>query len=70
MQILNTTHKRKSAVITAVILVLIIFGILNYGMSYLDPPEEYGLAINFGTSEVGSGEPRRRYKENFCSRSC
>ncbi|MGJ8759244.1 MAG: energy transducer TonB [Polaribacter sp.] len=57
MQILNTTHKRKSAVITAVILVLIIFGILNYGMRYLDPPEEYGLAINFGTSEVGSGEP-------------
>lgn len=57
MEILNTTHKRKSAVITAVILLLIIFGIFNYGMRYLDPPEEYGLAINFGTSEVGSGEP-------------
>ena len=36
---------------------LLIFGILNYGMQYLDPPEEYGLAINFGNSEVGSGEP-------------
>ena len=54
---LNTIHKRKSAVITAVILILFVFGIFNYGMHYLDPPEEYGLAINFGTSEVGSGEP-------------
>ncbi|TXD48938.1 energy transducer TonB [Polaribacter sp. IC073] len=57
MQILNTTHKRKSAVITALILMLFIFGIFNYGMQYLDPPEEYGLAINFGDSAVGSGEP-------------
>lgn len=57
MQILNTKHKRKSAVITAFILMLLIVGILNFGMQYLDPPEEYGLAINFGNSEVGSGEP-------------
>lgn len=56
MQILNTKHKRKSAVITALILMLLIFGIFNYGMQYLDPPEEYGLAINFGDAEVGSGE--------------
>lgn len=57
MKILNTKHKRKSAVITTIILMLIIFGIINYGMTYLDPPEEYGLAINFGDSNVGSGEP-------------
>ncbi len=25
------------------------------GMKYLDPPEEGGIAVNFGTSEVGSG---------------
>lgn len=57
MSVLDTKHKRKSAVITAIILLLLIFGILNYGMQYLDPPEEYGLAINFGNSEVGSGDP-------------
>ncbi|WP_298881848.1 energy transducer TonB [uncultured Polaribacter sp.] len=57
MKILETKHKRKSAVITALILLLLIFGIFNYGMQYLDPPEEYGLAINFGNSEVGNGEP-------------
>lgn len=57
MPILETKHKRKSAAITAVILLLLLFVIFNYGMQYLDPPEEYGLAINFGNSEVGSGEP-------------
>ena len=57
MPILDTKHKRKSTAITIVILGLLLFVIFNYGMQYLDPPEEYGLAINFGTSEVGSGEP-------------
>ncbi|MEE9409148.1 MAG: energy transducer TonB [Polaribacter sp.] len=57
MPVLDTKHKRKSAVITALILLLLIFGIFNYGMQYLDPPEEYGLTINFGDSNVGSGKP-------------
>lgn len=57
MKILNTTHKRKSAIITSIILVLLIAGIINFGLRYLDPPEEYGLAINFGDSNVGQGEP-------------
>lgn len=57
MKILETKHKRKSAVITAIILLLLVFAIFNYGMQYLDPPEEYGLAINFGDSNVGMGEP-------------
>ena len=57
MQILNNKHKRKSALITALILVLFIFAIFNFGMQYLDPPEEYGLAINFGDADVGSGSP-------------
>lgn len=26
------------------------------GMRYLDPPEEYGIAVNFGTSDVGMGD--------------
>jgi len=57
MSILDTKHKRKSAIITAIILIILIFGIFNYGMKYLDPPEEYGLAINFGDSNIGSGDP-------------
>ena len=52
MPVLETPHKRKSAIITLVLLMLLLFGIFNYGMQYLDPPEEYGLAINFGNAEV------------------
>lgn len=57
MAVLDTQHKRKSAVITAIILLLLLYGVFNFGMKYLDPPVEYGVAINFGDSDVGSGEP-------------
>jgi protein TonB len=63
MALLDTTPKRKSAAITAVILLLLLFVIFNYGLKYLDPPEEYGLAINFGDSDVGSGEPVENTKK-------
>ena len=62
MPILDTKHKRKSAAITTIILLLLLFVIFNYGMTYLDPPEEYGLAINYGDSNVGIGEPVERTK--------
>tara|TARA_R110002033_G_C3828081_1_gene233685 strand:- start:74 stop:898 length:825 start_codon:yes stop_codon:yes gene_type:complete len=64
MSFLETKHKKKSAVITIVILVLILVGIFNFGMQYLDPPQEYGLAINFGDSNIGSGDPVVKTKEN------
>lgn len=57
MRLLDTTYKRKSATITAIILLLLLFGIFNIGMKYLDPPIEYGVSINFGNSDIGSGEP-------------
>jgi protein TonB len=62
MPILETKHKRKSAAITTIILLILLFVIFNYGMTYLDPPEEYGLAINYGDSNVGIGEPVERTK--------
>lgn len=54
--LLDTTYKRKSAVITTVIMSLIILALFFVGMKYLDPPEEYGIAVNFGTSDVGMGD--------------
>ena len=57
MPILETAHKRKSAIITIVILALLLFVIFNFGMKYLDPPEEYGVAINLGNDNFGSGDP-------------
>lgn len=63
MPVLDTQHKRKSAIITVIIMLLLLFGIFNFGMRYLDPPIEYGLAINLGNSEVGSGEPVEKTRQ-------
>lgn len=41
--------------ITVALHVLLILVLLFFGFTYLDPPPESGIAINFGTSEVGSG---------------
>lgn len=58
MSVFDTKHKKKSAIITSVILVALLYLIFTFGMSYLDPPEEYGIAINYGESNVGRGEPK------------
>lgn len=52
---LDTIHKRKSAVFTSIIGVLILIIIFMFGLTYLDPPEEFGIAVNFGTTDFGSG---------------
>ena len=53
MAFLDTPYKKKSTAITAVILIALLWMIFNFGMKYQDPPEEYGIAINFGTSNQG-----------------
>lgn len=63
MKVLDTKHKRKSAILTMIILLLLLYGVFNFGMRYLDPPEEYGLAINFGNSDVGRGDPVENVKQ-------
>ncbi|GAB1307568.1 hypothetical protein KH5_02510 [Urechidicola sp. KH5] len=55
MKIFDTVHKRKSAAITTVIAILILILIFFIGLKYMDPPIESGIAVNFGTSTVGSG---------------
>ncbi len=56
MKYLETEHERKSFVITTIIFVIILLLCFFFGMTYLDPPPENGIAINFGTTEFGSGE--------------
>jgi len=56
MILLETKYERKSAVVTSVITVLLVLLLLVFGFTYLDPPPENGIAINFGTSNVGSGD--------------
>jgi len=67
MLVREVKHKRASAIITAVILLLFVFVICNFGMRYLDPPEEYGLAVNVGSSEVGNRMPVQKNKKNSTS---
>ena len=53
MAFLDTPYKKKSTAITAVILITLLWMIFNFGMKYQDPPEEYGISINFGNSNQG-----------------
>lgn len=55
MSIFNTEHKRKSAAITTGLMIILLFLMIFFGMGYLDPPEESGIAVNFGTTATGSG---------------
>jgi outer membrane biosynthesis protein TonB len=53
---LDTDYKRKSAALTSLVMSLIVLALFFFGLTYLDPPEEFGIALNFGTSEVGQGD--------------
>lgn len=56
MNLIDTPHKRKSLIIT-ILLMMVLIGILFFvGLTYLSPPIENGIAIQFGNSIKGSGE--------------
>jgi colicin import membrane protein len=55
MSLFNTEHERNSAAITTAILIVLILLMFIIGMKYMNPPEESGIAVNFGTTETGSG---------------
>ena len=55
MSILDTEHKKKSMTITVILHLLILLLLFYVGLTYLDPPPENGIAVNFGTTETGSG---------------
>ena len=57
MKYLKTQHEKNSARMTALIMLIIVL-LLFFVTSppYMDPPEEYGVAVNFGNSNVGSGD--------------
>lgn len=47
--------EKKSLIITVIINVALILVLFFFGLTYFDPPVEEGIAINFGTSNVGAG---------------
>lgn len=61
MKYFNTKHERNSARITALLMLILVLLFFVMGPPYLDPPTEYGVAVNFGTTDFGSGnvQPRK-----------
>ncbi|WP_411768702.1 energy transducer TonB [Winogradskyella sp. A3E31] len=55
MKYLETKHERNSAKITTLLIVILLLLLFVVGPPYLDPPPEYGVAVNFGTTDFGSG---------------
>ncbi len=64
MKYFETKHEKDSAKITTLIGIIIVLLLFIVGHTYLDPPEEYGVAVNFGTTDFGSGkiQPREPIK--------
>ena len=56
MKFLETKEEKKSFAITSAIFVILFLLFAFLGLTYMDPPPENGIAINFGTSDVGQGE--------------
>ncbi len=48
-------HKKKAFVEATLVMIVIILLMFISGMTYLDPPPETGIAVNFGTSDMGKG---------------
>jgi len=61
---LETKHERNSARITVLLMLILILLFFVMGPPYLDPPTEYGVAVNFGTTDFGSGniQPKKPIK--------
>jgi membrane protein involved in colicin uptake len=64
MKYLETKHERNSAKITTLIVMILLLLLFVVGPPYMDPPIEYGVAVNFGNSSVGSGnvQPKKPIK--------
>lgn len=56
MKYFNTKHEKDSAKITTLVALIVLLLIFVVGPKYMDPPEEYGVAVNFGTTDFGSGK--------------
>lgn len=55
MSYFKTSHQKNSAKITSLIVVILVLLLFVVGPPYMDPPLEYGVAVNFGTTDYGSG---------------
>ena len=64
MAFLDTRHNKKSFTLTTLLLSVMLLGLFYIGLTYMDPPIENGISINFGTTDFGSGkvQPKEKVK--------
>ncbi len=60
MAFLDTTYKKKSAILTGIILALFILASFIFGLRYYEPPIEYGMVVNFGITDFGQGKTKTK----------
>lgn len=56
MSFLDTRHKKKSFTLTTLLLSVLLLVLFYIGLTYMDPPEENGISVNFGTTDFGKGQ--------------
>ncbi|MGB6152820.1 MAG: energy transducer TonB [Pricia sp.] len=62
MRYLDTRHKKKSFTLTTFLLSVLLLILFYIGLTYMDPPIENGISINFGTTDFGSGNVQPKEK--------
>ncbi len=62
MSLLDTRHKKKSFTLTTILLSALLLLMFYIGLTYLEPPIENGITVNFGAMEFGMGEDQPKEK--------
>ncbi len=62
MSFLDTRHKKKSFTLTTALLSALLLLLFYIGLTYMEPPIENGITVNFGTTEFGMGEEQPKEK--------
>ncbi|APU10732.1 energy transducer TonB [Cellulophaga lytica] len=64
MSFLDTKHKKKSFTLTTLLLSVLLLLLFYFGFTTMDPPEEKGIAVNFGQMDFGKGnvQPKEKIK--------
>ncbi|MGB5356487.1 MAG: energy transducer TonB [Eudoraea sp.] len=56
MSLLDTRHKKKSFTLTTLLLSVLLLLLFYIGLTYMDPPLENGITVNFGSMDYGMGQ--------------
>lgn len=62
MSLLDTRHKKQSFTLTTLLLSVLLLILFYIGLNYMDPPLENGISVNFGTTDLGSGQVQPKEK--------